>query len=70
MDVGKYMEEMDRVKLSEAISDRIHAGKYQVEAARSQNTTSWPDFFLLGSKIQGRKKLMGSGAVENELENE
>ena len=55
VDVGKYMEEMNRIKLSETISDRVHAGKYQVEAARSQNTTSWPDFFLLGSKIQGGK---------------
>lgn len=54
VDVGKYMEEMDRVKLSEAISDRIHAGKYQVEAARSQNTTSLA--WLLPPRIQNPEK--------------
>jgi len=32
VDVGKYMEEMNRIELSETISDRVHAGKYQVEA--------------------------------------
>ena len=52
VDVGKYMEEMNRIKLSETVSDRIHAGKYQVETAKSQNTTSWPTTFLLGSKIK------------------
>ena len=56
VDVGKYMEEMNRIKLPETISDRIHAGKYQVEAARNKNTSNWPAW-LLPLRIQnpGRK---------------
>ena len=53
VNIGKYMEEMNRVKFSEAISDGIHAGKYQVDAAISQNKTTWPYYFLFASKIQG-----------------
>ena len=52
VNVGEDMEEMNWIKFSKTISDRIHAGKYQVETAKSQNTTSWPTTFLLGSKIK------------------
>ena len=58
MDVGKYMQEMNWIKLSETISDRIHAGKYQVETATSQVLTHWPYSFLLGFQIIREKKLM------------
>ena len=68
VDVGKYMEEMNRIKLSETISDRVHAGKYQVEAATRQNKTSWLPFFLLGSKIQEGKKLMMTGGARGSTE--
>ena len=52
VNVGEDMEEVNWIKFSKTISDRIHAGKYQVETAKSQNTTSWPTTFLLGSKIK------------------
>ena len=49
VDVGKYMQEVNRVELSETVPDGVHAGKYQVDAARSRNTSSWHNLTLSSS---------------------